>query len=134
VSTAHNFIGYLVVSSFGLLMLLGGLRWLGQRRGFRALFGWAAGDGVLRFFWGLVTGIQVTLVVQMGAGITLLALGHTRPLLHYLYGSLFPVIVLVAAHVVGRSLQRDQWVAFAWAGFFCFGLTLRALATGLGIG
>ena len=26
------------------------------------------------------------------------------------------------------------WVPFAWAAFICFGLTLRGLMTGLGIG
>ena len=31
-------------------------------------------------------------------------------------------------------LERDQWVPFAWGGFICFGLVLRALFTGLGIG
>jgi hypothetical protein len=42
--------------------------------------------------------------------------------------------VLVVAHVVARGMEREPWIPFAWAGFFCFGLTLRALMTGLGIG
>ena len=46
---------------------------------------------------------------------------------------LFPV-ALVGAHFFARSMERDQWVPFAWGGFICFGLVLRALFTGLGIG
>jgi hypothetical protein len=53
--------------------------------------------------------------------------------------------VLVIAHVVARETRRmapsartgrtmAPWVPFAWASFICFGLTLRGLMTGLGIG
>jgi hypothetical protein len=54
--------------------------------------------------------------------------------LHYLYGSVFPITVLVITHVFARDLERDQHVPFAWASLICLGLTLRALFTGLGIG
>ena len=44
-------------------------------------------------------------------------------------------LVLTTAHVLAREEQdRPAYVYFAWAGFFCFGLTLRALMTGLGVG
>ena len=125
----HKYIGYVIVSAFGLL-------WFGPA------VGWVIGKVVRRhvepgrWFYPLLAALQVTLAVQIVVGLILLAVHGigARPVLHYLYGSLFPIIVLVVAHVVARNLERDQWVAFAWAGFFCFGLTLRALFTGLGIG
>jgi hypothetical protein len=41
----------------------------------------------------------------------------------------------VAAHVIARGLEDevDAWKVFAVASFFVFGLTLRALTTGLGL-
>jgi hypothetical protein len=46
-----------------------------------------------------------------------------------------PAIVLVGAHVIARGLEdeADSWKVFAVASFFLFGLTLRALTTGLGL-
>jgi len=78
----------------------------------------------------------VILAIQIVLGVILLAIHgiHARPILHYFYGSVFPIAVLVGAHFFARSMERDQWVPFAWGGFICFGLVLRALFTGLGIG
>jgi hypothetical protein len=47
----------------------------------------------------------------------------------------FPGIVLVVAHVLGRGMtnEEDTWKVFAVASFIIFGLTLRALTTGLGL-
>ena len=44
-------------------------------------------------------------------------------------------IVLVVAHVFGRGMENeeDTWKVFAVASFVIFGLTLRALTTGLGL-
>ncbi len=66
-------------------------------------------------------------------GLILLLLGH-RPTtwLHYVYG-FGPLVVLVIAHATAREQYPDRpWIPFAWAAFICFGLTLRALMTGLG--
>ncbi|HXF57814.1 MAG TPA: hypothetical protein VNO34_09665, partial [Actinomycetota bacterium] len=67
--------------------------------------------------------------------VTLLAMGRSRGFLHYAYGALFPGLVLVAAHVVARGLEdeSDAFKVFTVASLFAFGLTLRALATGLGL-
>ena len=69
------------------------------------------------------------------AGLVLLVLGHRQSLLHYGYGAVFPTIVLIVAHSFGRGLEdeADTWKVFAVASFFIFGLTLRALTTGLGL-
>jgi hypothetical protein len=123
VPVVHKVVGFAIVGSFAALMLWG----LGAR-----LFRRGPGE----WFWRLLAAIQVVLGIQVVVGVILLFVYGVgaRPWLHYLYGSLFPIIVLVVAHVVARGLERDQWVPFAWAAFFCFGLTLRALFTGLGIG
>ena len=73
--------------------------------------------------------------MQLVAGLVLLALGHRQVILHYGYGIVFPAIVLVIAHVFARGLdvESDTWKVFAVASFFVFGLTLRALTTGLGL-
>ena len=88
------------------------------------------------WFWRLLAVLQVLLVVQLGAGLLLLALGNrAEGLLHYLYGVVFPAVVLVVGHVLGRGMENeeDAWKVFAVAAFFIFGLTLRALTTGLGL-
>ena len=119
--TVHEYIGIFIVAAFALLWIWG----FGARLVKR-------GPG--RWFCRLVAVIQVVVAVQVLAGIVLLLLGHARPLLHYAYG-VFPVLALVAAHAYARRPEEQRpWMPFAWAAFFSFGLTLRALMTGLGIG
>jgi hypothetical protein len=119
----HAAIGFAVVGGWVVLFLLG------------------MGALVLRrepgpWFWRLLAVLQAVLLLQVVSGLVLLATGRRQELLHYLYGSLFPLIVLVVAHVLGRGMQdeADTWKVFAVASFFVVGLTLRALTTGLGIG
>ena len=54
-------------------------------------------------------------------------------MLHYAYG-IFPIVALAVAHVFARrpDFRERPWIPFAWVAFICFGLTLRALMTGLG--
>jgi len=121
VSELHKWIGFAVVGGFAVLFLWG----IGAK-----LFKRGPGD----WFWRWLVLVQVLVGVQTIVGIVLFLSGERAPtLLHYAYG-LFPIIVLVVAHVVARGMEREPWIPFAWAGFFCFGLTLRALMTGLGIG
>jgi hypothetical protein len=123
VGAVHAVLGFAVVGGFGLVML------------------WGAAAAVLRrdagaWFWRLLAALQVVLGLQVLAGIVLLVLRGVgaQSVLHYLYGSLFPLVALVVAHLLARELERDQHVVFAVAGLVCFGLTLRALMTGLGLG
>jgi len=94
VSRVHEAIGFVIVIGFG------------------ALFLWGIGSFIVRrepnqWFWRLLAFLQVTLIVQLIAGTTLLILGYRRVLLHYFYGSLFPAVVLVIAHVLARGMDDE---------------------------
>ena len=118
----HRIVGFVVVAGWGVLFLWGlGLFLLKRDAG--------------RLYWGLLAGLQALLGVQLVAGIVLLAAGGRQPLLHYLYGSVFPAVVLVVCHVLTRGLEKPPYhLFFTWGSFFVFGLTARALMTGLGLG
>jgi hypothetical protein len=117
----HAVIGWSIVIGFGLMTLWGLVTWIVRR-----------GPG--RPYWWILTYVQVAVLVQAVAGVILLALGGSVPLLHYVYGVIFPVLVLAVAHVLAREMFSNRpWAAFALAAFFCFGLTARALQTGLGL-
>ena len=88
-----------------------------------------------RVYWGLLTALQVVLGLQLIIGIVLFVAGGRQPTLHYFYGAVFPAIVLGVAHYFSRGLDKPPYHAFFTIGsFFVFGLTSRALMTGLGIG
>ena len=116
----HSAIGWSIVVSFGVI-------WL-----------WGMGALLLRRvpgrrYWWLLAFVQVTLLLQGLAGVILLMGGGSASALHYVYGVIFPVLVLLVAHVVAREqFSHRPWLPFALAAFFCLGLTLRALMTGLG--
>ena len=116
----HAVVGYAIVGGFALLWLWGMGTWIIRR-----------GPG--RAFWWLVAFLQVSLLAQGVVGVVLLMLGGRASLLHYVYGVIFPILLLLVAHVAARERFADRpWLPFAVAAFFVFGLTLRALMTGLG--
>jgi|SRR5215211_1768497 len=108
--------------------------------GWGVLFGWGIGLFIRkrdagRLYWGLLTVLQVMLGLQLLAGLVLFATGGRPALLHYLYGAVFPALVLVVCHVFSRGLEKPPYHLFFTIGaFFIFGLTARALMTGLGLG
>jgi heme A synthase len=132
VPEVHEVVGYAVVSLFAVGWIWGLIAWLAKRRPGQR-------------FWIWLAATQVVVGAQAIVGAILYFAGHrASTLLHYAYG-IFPVLVLVAAHVIaretttmkpsprtGKKLQPST--PFAWGAFVCFGLTLRALTTGLGIG
>lgn len=119
----HVALGFLVVGALAVLWLWALVTWAARR------------PDVHRWFWNVLAVLQVSLGLQTIAGLVLLALGRRSGLLHYLYGAAFPLIVLVSAHVVARDPEGFvPWKVFGFATFIAFGLTLRALMTGLGIG
>jgi hypothetical protein len=88
-------------------------------------------------FWRLVGLIQAILGVQIIIGAILFIAGgrpnsNAPEWLHYVYGGLFPLALLFLAHRYGRRTEGIAWMAFGLAGLVIFGLTFRALQTGLG--
>jgi hypothetical protein len=108
--------------------------------GWGVLFLWGVGLFILkrdagRLYWGLLTVLQVLLGLQLLAGLVLFVTGGRPAVLHYLYGAVLPAIVLVVCHVFTRGLEKPPYHLFFTIGaFFVFGLTARALMTGLGLG
>jgi hypothetical protein len=118
----HTLEGYVIVAGWGVLFLFGVGLFITRR-------------DANRLYWGLLTVLQVLLGVQLVAGLVLLAGGGRPALLHYLYGAVFPALVLVVCHVLTRGLEKPPYHLFFTIGaFVVFGLTARALMTGLGIG
>jgi uncharacterized membrane protein len=121
--TVHKFIGFVIVGGWGVLFLWGTVVWLLRR-------------DPTAWFWRLLAALQVLLGIQLAAGIVLLSTGHHLPsLLHLGYGVIFPVVALVIGHTLARSLEDDfdAHKIFTVTAFVVFGLTLRALTTGLGL-
>jgi hypothetical protein len=123
VSELHRYVGYVVVGTFAVGWLFGIVLWVARRQG---------GD----WFWRWLVTAQVLAVAQALAGIVLLLMGR-RPTewLHYVYG-FGPIAILAMGHLLAREepFRSRPWIPFALASFICFGLSLRALTTGLGIG
>jgi hypothetical protein len=136
VSALHRIVGFLVVAVFALGWIWG----LGARIARRApgerYWTWLA---VAQIVAGVQAVLGTVLLLVMGRSVQADdVLGGT---LHYVYGYL-PLLLFVVAHVVARAgdaravgIDRpvQPWVPFAWASFISFGLTLRALLTGLGL-
>lgn len=130
-SAVHETVGFAVVALFAIGWAWGLGAWLVKR---------APG----RPFWGWLVAAQAVVGIQALIGALLFAVGRRADSwLHYAYG-VFPILVLIVAHVVARETRTMQpsprtgrtmepWVPFAWAAFICFGLSLRALMTGLGV-
>ena len=130
-SGLHRVLGFAVVAVFavGWLWPLGALV-IRRRPGDR--------------YWTWLTVAQVVAGVQALIGLVLLAIVGRPPggdWLHLVYG-FGPILILVIAHALAREGQKTQPGAepipphlwFAFGAFISFGLSLRALMTGLGIG
>jgi hypothetical protein len=134
VSALHRVIGFAVVAIFALGWIWGLGAKIARREPGDRYWTWLAVAQV-------VAGAQALLgTILLIAGRRLEAEGPLGGTLHYVYGYL-PLILFVFAHVVARAgdaravgIDRPlrPWVPFAWASFISFGLTLRALMTGLG--
>jgi len=123
VSELHRYVGYLVVGTFSIGWLFGIVLWVTRR---------PAGD----WFWRWLVAAQVLAVAQALVGIVLLLMGRrVTDWLHLVYG-FGPIAILAVGHLLAREepFHSRPWIPFALASFICFGLSLRALMTGLGIG
>lgn len=122
----HRYIGYVVPAAFLILTIWSIVSFLRSKE---------PSDR----YWGLLAAIQVVLGVQVIVGSVLFLMGGRPPpqanaWLHYVYGGLFPIGILVVAHVQSRKRPPLTLVLFGLAAFVNFGLTARALMTGLGVG
>lgn len=125
---AHRYIGYVVPVGFLLLTLWAAAGLVRNR---------APGEN----FWRLLAVAQVVLGVQIVVGGILYIAGsraqpNTGPeWLHYTYGALFPLFLLVVGHRFAGTerFQSIPWVVFGIVALLNFGLTFQALRTGLGI-
>ncbi len=115
----HRILGMVIVAGWGLLFLWGLGLFVAKRD---------AG----RLYWGLLVVLQVTLCLQLIAGLIQLALGGQPQTLHWVYGAVLPAGVLAVSHVLTRGLVQPPYhMFFTWAALFIFGLTGRALMTRL---
>lgn len=121
-SELHRYVGYVVVGVFSIGWLFGLGLWVARRE---------AGD----LFWRWLVAAQVVVLGQALVGAALLVMGR-RPLtwLHVVYG-LGPIAIFALGHVLAREepFRARPWVPFSLASFISFGLSLRALMTGLGL-
>ena len=134
-SALHRVVGFAVVAVFALGWIWGLAAKLGRREPGDRYWSWLAVAQV-------VSGAQAVLgTILLLLGRRLEAEGALGGMLHYVYGYL-PLLLFVFAHVVARAGDARAvgiespirpWVPFAWASFISFGLTLRALMTGLGM-
>jgi len=125
ITDVHRYIAYSIPTGFFLLMLWSILVLIRNKEPGGA-------------YWNLLAVLQVVIGIQFIVGATLFLSGH-RPdsngptWLHYVYGAFFPGLVLTVAHIRARKTGGAPWLIFGIAAFLCFGLTFRALQTGLGI-
>ncbi len=119
----HRIVGFVVVGIFTIGWLFGLVLWIGRRDA----GGW---------FWRWLVAAQVVAILQAFLGLILLLLGRRPPTsLHYVYG-FGPLVIFAIGHLLAReeAFRSKPWAPFALASFISFGLSLRALMTGLGIG
>jgi hypothetical protein len=125
VTSFHRYLGALIVTLFVVIFLWGlGLRLIGR-------------DEAPTPLWAVQHWTENLLVVQTVLGIVLLVMGRRVTgapdvWLHYLYGSLFPLVAVVAGRLASLRRERFDYLGLAWGSFFALGLTLRALQTGCG--
>lgn len=121
----HRYLGVLIVASFLVIMLWGaGLRLLGRSETPSPL-------------WVVQHWTENLLIVQVVTGVVLLLLGRRVTggpdvWLHYLYGSLFPLVAVVGGRIAGLRRESREYVGLAWGSFFAAALTLRAVQTACG--
>ena len=118
----HRIVGFAIVGAFLVLAVWGAVLRVRGR------------DAASWRFWALLHYTENVVVAQAVVGLILLVLGRRQPVLHYFYGAVFPLVVVVVGRLASLRREERDYVPIAFAAFISFGLTLRALMTGLGIG
>ena len=122
----HRVLGIVIVSLFLLIFVWGVALWVLRR------------EETPTALWVVQHWTENVLVVQVVLGLVLLVtgervLGSPVAWLHYLYGSLFPLISIVGGRIASLRRERFEYLGIAWGSFFAFGLTLRAVQSACGI-
>lgn len=115
----HQYLGLVIAGIFLVLALWGMIQWIRN-----------TDPGPL--YYRLLAVAQVGLGIQLLVGVIMFLVVRDGPVnpLHFIYGG-FPILVLIAAHKYSKKLEGLEWVAFALAGLFIFGLQLRGYMTGM---
>jgi len=115
----HQYLGLVIGGLFLLMALWGLLQWIRNAN---------PGPSYFR----LLALAQVGLILQLIVGAIMFLVVRDGPVdpVHLIYGG-FPILVLIFAHHYAKKLEGLEWVAFALAGLFIFGLQLRGYMTGL---
>jgi hypothetical protein len=119
VREVHQYLGLVIAGIFLLLAIWGMIQWIRN-----------TDPGAL--YYRLLAVAQVGLGLQLIVGAIMFLVvreGDVDPL-HFIYGG-FPILVLIAANKYSKKLEGLEWVAFALAGLFIFGLQLRGYMTGM---
>jgi hypothetical protein len=125
VTDLHRYVAYSIPTGFAVLLLVSLFTYLFNRE---------PGE----WYWRLLAFLQIVLAIQAVVGLVLFLAGRratgqeTFPGGHYIYGAVFPLIVLFFAHRYARRYPNVSVAIFGFAAFLCVGLTLRAFTTGLG--
>jgi hypothetical protein len=123
VLVTHRWLAYLVMLLLTAVMLAGvALRLIGRDESPTAL-------RVLQHW------TENTLLLQVAVGAVLFLAGRRvtgdGAFLHYLYGSLFPLVAIIGGRIAALRRERHDYVGLAWGAFFALGLTARAVLLGL---
>lgn len=122
-SRVHGWLGLALVLAFLVLALWGvALRVAGHDEAptsYRAVQHWTENLLALQTVIGLV-------FLLIGRRVV----GDNLVFLHYFYGSLFPLIAVVAGRIASLRREAHDYVGMAWGSFFAFGLTVRAMQLG----
>ena len=121
----HRYLGAVIVALFAVIMVTGLVLRLRGRADTPA------------GLWVVQHWTENLLVVQTITGVILLLLGRRAvgippAWLHYLYGSIFPLVAVVGGRLAGLRREEREYVGLAWGAFFAFVLTLRGLQTACG--
>jgi len=121
----HRVLGTIIITLFVVIMVWALVLLLIRREetpvSLRAVQHWTENLLVLQTVGGLV-------LVVLGRRVT----GPADAWLHYLYGSLFPLVAMVGGRLAALRRERRAYIGLAWGAFFAFGLTLRAVQTACG--
>lgn len=124
-SVVHRYLGVVIVLLFLVIMTWGVvLRVMGRRTTPTALL-------ACQHWTENLLGVQIVLGLVMllvGRRVT----GTSSVWLHYFYGSLFPLVAVVAGRIAALRREEREYVGLVWGSFVAFALVLRSMQIACG--